>query len=137
MQIPEKSQPEARQALELWNKTVGTWKTLVPVDGDSNNCDYTIKEVSIDMCPGTASALACTNTIGGNIVYMRKGRYEKAVKWITLHEWGHVYGAQHVVGTLMNPTWEKLNTECPDIVTVAQVAAYNHLNLATLSWCYY
>lgn len=80
--------------------------------------------------------LAETSMVGGFEIRMRKGWYEQDIPGILMHEMGHAFGAQHVDGTLMNPTWAPHRFVCPDKTTVAQVAAWWQINLDTLSYCY-
>lgn len=74
--------------------------------------------------------------VGGREISLVKGRYEQDVTGILLHEIGHALGAQHVPGTLMNPRWTPGEFTCPDATTVAQVAAWNKVDLGLLQWCW-
>jgi hypothetical protein len=58
-------------------------------------------------------------------VYLYTGEYERAAKWVVMHEIGHLLGLGHEVDTLMQPTW---GTElvsrpwtCPDAESIARV----------------
>jgi hypothetical protein len=141
LDLPTTVASEAIEAVKLWDKSLKQWKRMIPVVGGTNitdefelGCSYLITEVNRSN-PGDPLAVAWASRIGGRYVYLRKGYYEEDVKVIVLHELGHALGAQHVAGTLMNPTYNTITQKCPDVTTVSQVAAFNGLDLSTLSWC--
>jgi len=133
--VPSEQFDAVKIAFEEWNVALALWKRFVVVKDVQSGCSYFVNETKINQCSGD-SAIACANEIGGNTIFLNYGKYEKATKNIVMHEIAHTLGAQHVSDTLMNETYDKYTYECPDVTTVAQVAAYNRLNLATLSWCY-
>jgi len=141
LDLPEKVVDEAAEAVKLWDKSLKQWKRMIPVVGGVKvtdefeiGCSYLITEVEKPN-PGDPLAVAWTSRIGGKYIYLRKGYYEEDIKVIVLHELGHAFGAQHVAGTLMNPVYNTITSKCPDVTTVSQVAAFNGLDLSTLSWC--
>jgi hypothetical protein len=134
--VPQEQFNAVKLAFDDWNKALVTWKRFVVVENGGSGCSYFIEETNENKCQGDGLTIACANAIGGNTTYLRRGRYEKRTKEIVMHEFGHVLGAQHVQGTLMDATYDDHLYACPDVTTVAQVAAYNKLNLAQLSWCY-
>ena len=135
--LPAEQRQEAFRAVDNWNLSLNQWKKFVAVDNRDRPgaCTYSVTEVfehKID----DEHAMAWASRIGGSEIMMFKGHYEHDTAGILLHELGHVLGAQHVYGTLMNPTWSRYRFDCPDESTVAQVAAWNRVDLETLSWCY-
>lgn len=55
---------------------------------------------------------------------------------IFLHEFGHIFGARHVEAfSLMHTRYGSEQTDCIDKITIAQVAAYNGLDLSKLDYC--
>jgi len=133
--VDERAIKAAAEATQAWDRSLVTWRHLVPiVEHDPTMCAIVIKEV-VHPGPAASDALAWTSTLGGRTITLVRGRHEHDTRGIVLHELGHALGAQHVEGTLMAPRWRK-GMLCPDVTTVAQVAAWNHVNLDTLSWCY-
>ena len=134
--LPEKQINEAIKAVEDWDHSLRGWKHLVAVNafGSDIFCGYTIREMNPP--ENDSVVLAEASMIGGHEIRLYRGRYEMDTKGIVMHELGHCLGAQHVSGTLMNPHWYKNAFRCPDQVTVAQVAAFNQVNLGRLAWCW-
>ena len=135
LDLPTEQLPAARAAVEGWDHALNQWKHLIAVDGKQETCTYWVHEVT-EVLEEDKHALAWASSLGGREISMRKGWYEHDTTGILLHELGHAFGAQHVAGTLMNATYWKHGFICPDVTTVAQVAAFNHVNLGLLSWCY-
>ena len=132
--LPADSVEDAARAVSTWDRALRQWRRLVPVIGADDGCSYVISETSTPH-PTDPAAVGWASRIGGRRIQLLRGRYETDVEVIVLHEMGHALGAQHVDGTLMNPTYDTITLRCPDVVTVSQVAAYNGLDMATLSWC--
>ena len=133
--LPEKRIEGARQAISLWEGSLRNWKRVVMVEAtDGPGCDKIVIEAEpeADTKPETA---AWVNGTGGREIRMVRGRYEYDVTGFLLHELGHAFGAQHLAGTLMNPTISYFGPRCPDGPTVAQVAAWNRVEIELLSWC--
>ena len=141
LNLPPGVLDEASEAVRKWDRSLRQWRRFIPVQSDGsilsefeNGCSYLVSETNLPN-PGDPLAVAWASRIGGKYVYLRKGYYENDVEVIVMHELGHSLGAQHVAGTLMNPTYQQINEKCPDVYTVSQVAAYNGLDMSTLSWC--
>lgn len=132
--LPDEQQENAKKAILGWNHALHQWRNLEYVKNASVECSYWIHEVEEEN-PKDEHAIAWASSLGGHEISMRKGWYEHDTTGILMHELGHAFGAQHLPGTLMNPYWFKHGFICPDMSTVAQVAAWNKINLSTLSWC--
>lgn len=131
--LPNEQQESAKKAIDGWNQALHQWRVFEIIEGNSSSCDYFVHET--EKKPNDEHALAWAVSLGGHEIYMRKGLYEHDTTGILMHELGHILGAQHLPGTLMNPYWFKHGFICPDMSTVAQVAAWNKINLSLLSWC--
>lgn len=133
--VPDTQVSSVEDAVAAWSKALFQWKRLVSVVGkpDVIKCDYTVQQTD-DVNMDDDAAMAWASMIGGRTVLLTRGRYEEDTIGIVLHEMGHLLGAQHVAGTLMNATYNK-GMVCPDVTTVAQVAAWNRVNLRLLGWC--
>jgi hypothetical protein len=82
--------------------------------------------------------LACTDKIGGNTLYIIRDRMiNSQVSDITMHEIGHLLGADHQNGGLMDPAPNENNARCIDLGTLKQVAAYQHLDYHLMNYCVY
>jgi hypothetical protein len=125
---PREVQEGLQAAVHSWNQALNG-KLSLEVGVES--CDIVVQETEDPPCP--QGSLACANELGGSVVYLRKGSYERQPANVLAHELGHVFGAQHLEGSLMSTTGA--NYACPDQTTVAQVAAYQHWNLAELRFC--
>lgn len=117
-------------AVDTWNKSIKNWKKIYVTNVD---CNLYIKEIKID------EGIYCAETyIGGNEIIVRKNAVPECFQTFRcniMHEIGHTLGAQHVPNSLMqNPC--DLRWNCPDKTTIAQIAAYNRIDINILSWCY-
>lgn len=127
--VPKKHHDQIVSAFQTWNKALAQWTKF---EFDEWNCDLTISETND---PKAGESAAWVDRLGGATIVLRKGWYEQDVEGIVMHEIGHILGAQHVPGTLMRTTWAPNALVCPDVTTVAQVAAFNRIDLRLLSWC--
>lgn len=133
--LPDREAAAAERAVSAWDKALAGWRRLVSVKAPvgSEGCAYWIGEVPPgDAPPGVA---AWVSSLGGRTVNLVRGHYEDIAEKIVLHEMGHALGAQHVDGTLMHPVRDEVMLPCPDVTTVAQVAAWNKVDLRVLGWC--
>ena len=131
--LPQESLPGALAAVDKWDRALHRWRAVEAIEGYNSVCSYWVGEVAYANMYDPY-ALAWASAIGGHEVYMRKGRYEIDVEGILSHELGHCFGAQHVPMGLMAPTWIPNGYKCPDILTLAQVAAWNQLPLTMMRW---
>lgn len=139
LDLPDDQLPAAHAAVEQWDVSLHQWVHLVSIDHSTEfdtSCRVWVHTTTKPLA-NDPYALAWTNQIGGREITMHVGGYEQDIMGILLHELGHAFGAQHVGGTLMNPIWRQGRYVCPDLSTVSQVAAWNHVSLEMLSWCYY
>jgi hypothetical protein len=119
-----------RPAIQVWNKSAEAWRPII----ESCPGDVEVVESGPEAC-GEGDHLACANALGGHIISMIRGAYEGDPAGVLAHELGHILGAQHVEGTLMSAHYQR-GQLCPDLITVTQVAAYQHAPLTQFSWCY-
>ena len=135
LDLPAEHMPAAIQAVMLWDRALHSWRPVEAHFQLDLDCQVWVHETT-RANPESPNALAWASDVGGHEISMLKGHYEQDVAGILLHELGHALGAQHVVGELMTPNWVPGAFRCPDVTTVAQVAAWNHTRLDKLSWCY-
>ena len=138
--LPKERWDAADEAVRQWDYAIHQWKHVEAVNGGvpyRDTCSLWVHETTepLDDEATNHHALAWASMLGGFEISMMKGRYEHDVTGILMHEMGHAFGAQHVAGTLMNPQWYPHGFICPDATTVAQVAAWNQVNLDTLRYC--
>jgi hypothetical protein len=87
--------------------------------------------------PGT-EALAFADQVGGHYLYLIRDRIPNEwVAGVVMHEMGHLLGAAHCDGSLMEPQFHAWNSGCVDLATLKLVAAYQHLPLDNLNYCQY
>ncbi len=60
--------------------------------------------------------------------------YTKYIKQIAIHEFGHIFGAPHKKGTIMNPEI-LLTNDCVDLPTANAVAAFRKWDLDKMYFC--
>lgn len=137
--LPESQQKDAFEAVNAWDASLKRWRRFKPVEGKHSYCTINVAETMIPYALD-AHALAWVSEIGSitsghGYVYMLKGSYERDTKGILMHEIGHILGAQHMQGSLMNAKHYPHLYKCPDNITVAQVAAWNKISIDLLSWC--
>jgi hypothetical protein len=82
--------------------------------------------------------LAFVNSIGGNIIYYIRDRIgNDRIYGVTMHEVGHLLGAHHVLGYLMNPRYGTGLYRCVDRGTILQISQYWHIPMEKLNYCEY
>ena len=123
--------PDITNAINMWDRSLHEWAAINVSD---HNCQIELNIVE-PQDSEAKNALAYCDMLGGMQINFVRGRFENNSQDIALHEMGHIFGAQHVPGTLMDARYRHVNAVCPDSTTVAQIAAYHHINLEMLSWC--
>lgn len=132
--VPIEHLAGAEEAVAMWDRALERWiRVRVSSRDGLGDCDVRVTVVDPREHPG--NALGWTRCVGCREVFLARGKYERDVRGVLLHELGHVLGAQHVPGTLMNATYDRHVYECPDAATVAQVAAWHRVDIDLLSWC--
>lgn len=89
---------------------------------------------------GAGHTLAFVNEVGsnGNRIYFVRDRFlSDAVHGISLHEIGHLLGAQHDDVYLMKPHYNWYDYRCVDKHTMEEVAAYQHISMDKVNYCVY
>lgn len=82
--------------------------------------------------------IAWADKLGGSTIKIVKERVNlDTLYYITLHEIGHLLGAEHVEDkrSLMYAHFTSDSYLCIDFQTVAQVAVFNQLNVSGLNYC--
>ncbi len=134
--LPERHLDAAREAITGWDTALRGWKRVRMVHAlPYAECNLTVAETS-SWKPEDSASAGWTSRIGGSEIFLVRGRYEHMAAVVLSHEIGHAMGASHVDRTLMNPTLTPEMRVCPDVTTIAQVAAFHHLDLDVLAWCY-
>jgi Matrixin len=74
--------------------------------------------------------------VGGHHLYLVRDRmFNSDVFGVTMHEMGHLLGAEHKGDKLMYPHFTRARFQCVDLVTIQQVADYNHIPADRLNFC--
>ena len=82
--------------------------------------------------------LAFVNSIGGNIIYYIRDRIvNEGMYGITMHETGHLLGAYHSPGYLMDPYYSINQYRCVDKGTMVQITSRWHLDMKRINYCEY
>ena len=108
------------------------------------NVDSSNSAIPDEQTSGTLTAankgkvLAWCDRIGGNVMKVVRDRITTDdIKYIMLHEIGHLLGAQHVDDnqSLMYPYYSKIGYLCVDGGTARVIADRYNLNFAIMNYC--
>lgn len=120
-------------AVTAWDNSIGVWKHLVPAVGLNKDCNIKIIEV-----PGEQEddlRVVGRAFMSNDKIHLYKGRHEKDTTGIVLHEIGHLLGAKHMEGTLMDPIITYKKYVCPDAATLAQIAIIHDVDPLLFKLC--
>ena len=86
---------------------------------------------------GDDGTLAYVEGPGAHAVYAIPQRFgSRSLKDVMMHELAHLFGALHVnAPSLETPYYSSNQYDCIDKITVAQVAAMQHLDFNSLNYC--
>ena len=77
-----------------------------------------------------------TELIGGHHLYLVRDRLSNEMVYgVTMHEIGHLLGAEHLGTHLMYPHYTRARFQCIDLRTIWAVAVYNNLPADRLNYC--
>lgn len=83
-------------------------------------------------------SLAFCEKVGGHLMYIIRDRIGNAdVKGITMHELGHLLGAQHVGNYLMYYHFVRAKYNCIDYASAEAVARAQDLDMGSMNYCIY
>jgi hypothetical protein len=83
-----------------------------------------------------ANTLAYCDKVGGHYVYLLMDRLSLSnIRWVMMHEIGHLLGAEHQEDGLMYRYYRGNNYRCVDHHTLEQVSRAQRINLSQLRGC--
>lgn len=87
---------------------------------------------------GNYVTLGLANKVNGNWLWIVRDRLgDSDITTVTMHELGHLLGAEHTVRYLMSPDYSKIEYQCIDRSAIVQVADRWNLPMSKLSYCMY
>lgn len=119
-------------AIIKWNQTLNG-QVRFEVEREEPSV-LVIKKVPSSLPGPTPDAIAWADFIGGNEISVKDDIAKELVEPVMLHEIGHILGAEHVEGTLMNPAVYP-NYLCVDETTGRHVAQHLRLDPQSLQTC--
>lgn len=152
---------EMQQAIDQWNNALNGHVKIIIASQDFQMATYQIKEVKQNngwmflkirqdnpLIPSQSFSspdqpqvftLAFTNHIGGDEVWFVRDVIpdEYMIQGVTLHEIGHLLGAQHDGIYLMAPHYSELDFQCIDEATMKQVSQNINVPMDSLNYCLY
>jgi hypothetical protein len=86
--------------------------------------------------PNQGRTLGFANKVGGNHLYLVRERMDnEAVFGVTMHEIGHLLGAEHVGNRLMYKHFSRARFQCVDLDSLEAVAHYQGISADDLNYC--
>ncbi len=94
-------------------------------------------DISIPKLNGEYQAIGFVESVGGSHLYLIRDRMRnEQVFGVTMHEIGHLLGAEHVGNRLMSPHFSMRGNQCIDYDTVLAVSKYQGIGIEDLNYCY-
>lgn len=140
-------------AIQKWNYAMNGYIVLKVVDTNFDmEVDKITKQVSENgwlfmkiksdnkMIPDQKEkgywTIGFTEKLGGNHMYLVRDRLgNDDIFGVTLHEIGHLMGADHVGTRLMYPHYTRAGFQCIDYDTIKAVAKWQDLDASNLNYC--
>lgn len=140
------------KAIKQWNYVLNGYIELEVMTTQFNMSPLVIKEAQAgngwiilkinhdsklvhDNVPGRVTLAYC-DEVGGYLMYIIRDRLEADdIYYITMHELGHLLGADHTVDGLMYFTYDKEKYRCIDYRAVVEVARHNFLVADRMNYC--
>jgi len=126
--------PDVLAGIRAWADATHDWREWELAGPVSANLYITEVSDGDGHCDPVGYPIAgCAGAIGGldkdpplAKIWLIRGMYENAAKWVTMHEIGHTLGLTHLDGTLMAQHPEEgmgvLPWDCPDSVSLLRVS---------------
>lgn len=152
---------EMQQAIDQWNEALNGHVKIIIAETDFQMATYQIKEAKQNngwlflkirqgnpLIPSQSFSspdqpqsfiLAFTNRIGGDEAWFVRDAMpdEYMMYGVTLHEIGHLLGANHDGRYLMAPHYSELDFQCIDEGTMKQVSNNINVPIESLNYCLY
>ena len=137
------------EALWTWNNSLNGYIELRPIlpygqpdrPEMPSDKDWVISKVKpgdnhLPAVEAGHKVLGAADMVGGHNMFLAPGAMEISdVYYVTLHEVGHLLGAEHRGEKLMFPHFNKVKFHCTDYLTVQQIADYQNIPVRNLNYC--
>ncbi len=138
------------EAMALWNKSLNGYielRSVLPYGQPEapkapREQDWVITKVppgdsSLPHVDAGTKILGAVNVIGGNKMFLARDAMDHVgdIYGVTLHEIGHLLGAEHMGDHLMYPHYDRDKFHCIDLVTALQVSKKQNIPAGRINYC--